>query len=315
MWQKRGLVFEPASRASWMHSHAQLPTPGRLRGDVLRVYFASRTSEQRSHVGYADIRVGQSYEVVDWSREPLLAPGPIGHFDEHGVFPASVVEDQGRLLMYYVGWTQGVKAPLFYASIGLAISEDGGASFRRASPAPLLSRSEHDPCLVTSPNVVRDERGWHMYYVSGVGWTEKPDGTLQSHYHIKYASSDDGLAWRREGRVAIDFDGPTETNIARASVLRLARDRWLMWYSYVRPPATKYRIGMATSHDGMTWTRRDDGAGLPPSASGFDDEMTCYPQVTEAGDRAMMIYNGNRFGAAGFGIADCSMSDLRSIPV
>lgn len=314
MWHKRGLVFEPAGRAPWMHSHAQLPTPAPLRGDVMRVYFASRTAEQRSHIGYADVRIGSSYEVINWSREPLLAPGPIGHFDEHGVFPASVVaDDRGRLLMFYVGWTQGVKAPLFYASIGLAISEDGGQTFHRSSPAPLLSRSEHDPCLVTSPNVVRDERSWHMYYVSGVRWTEKADGSLQSHYHIKYASSADGLTWNRDGRVAIDFRGPEETNIARASVVRMARDRWLMWYSYVRPPASRYRIGFATSRDGLAWMRRDDDGALPPSAAGFDDEMTCYPQVVVAGTRAVMLYNGNRFGAAGFGIADCETSALAAI--
>src|SRR5206468_2418892 len=121
-----------------------------------RVYFASRTPEQRSHIGWVDVELSDRPVVRARAALPVLSPGPIGHFDEHGVFPASVVQhDDGRLWMYYVGWTQGVTPPLFYASIGLAVSEDGGNSFTRVSPAPVMSRSAFDPCLVTSPYVFR----------------------------------------------------------------------------------------------------------------------------------------------------------------
>ena len=75
-----------------------------------------------------------------------------------------------------------------------------------------------------------------------------------------------------------------------------------MWYSYVYD-GTPYRIGYAESDDCLTWTRKDYEAGIAPSATGFDSEMTCYPNVVVHDGVLYMFYNGNRFGQDGFGLA------------
>ena len=79
-----------------------------------------------------------------------------------------MVEHEGRLLLYYAGWNPGTPPPLFTASIGLAVSDDGGLTFERWSPAPILSRGRHDPCLLTSPCVIREGSEWRMWYVGGL---------------------------------------------------------------------------------------------------------------------------------------------------
>lgn len=286
-WNKRGILFVPDGRHPAMQSHAALPT---TLGD--RVYFASRDGEGRSHIWWV--------EHGSTPDEPVLSPGAIGCFDQHGVFPACLVEADDRVFLYYIGWTRGAEPPLFYASVGLAISDDGGATFERHSAAPIMARSAHDPCLVTSPCVRRERDLWRMWYVSGYRWVRE-GGALASVYHIKYAESDDGIEWRRDGRVAIELaDG--EKNVARPCVVRDG-DLYRMWYCYNRGEG--YRLGYAESRDGLGWTRRDEHVGIALSESGaWDDRAMAYPWVSRTGNgERVLFYNGNDFGREGFGWA------------
>ena len=299
-WKKLGLIFNPNKKYDWMYSHAQLPVLDHIKGDMFRVYFASRTKEQRSHIGYVDIDINNPKEVLNISSKPLLKPGPIGFFDEHGVYPSSIVNFNGKKYLYYIGWNQGNRQPLFYAHIGLAISEDGGNTFQKYSKAPIMSRSKYDPCLVTSPDVFIDDGIWKMTYVSGIKW-EELDGKLKSFYHIKYAESKDGIHWEREGTIAIDFLDHTESNIARSSVV-MEKGIYKMWYSYIKDNKP-YRIGYAESNDCKNWIRKDHEVGITVSKEGFDDTMICYPNVIVHNKKRYMVYNGNNFGYDGFGLA------------
>jgi predicted GH43/DUF377 family glycosyl hydrolase len=298
-WVKRGLVFRP-SGAQWARSHAANPVVLPLDEQRYRVFFATRDAENRSHVGFADYDVTDPERPLRASGGPVLTPGPLGHFDDHGVYAMSLVQVDGRTLLYYVGWNPG-RPPLYYTAIGLAVSDDDGETFTRASRAPIMARSDVDPWMVSSPCVLLDDGRWRMWYLSGLGWEEHA-GVLHSRYHIKYAESDDGVNWRPEGRVALELrDG--ETNIARACVRRRADD-YEAWYSV--HSGAGYRIGCAQSPDGLEWDRHDERAGIAPSADGWDSEAVAYPWVFEHGGRRLMLYNGNGFGRDGFGLAEWS---------
>ena len=282
-----------------MRSHAALPTPLQIEGSLYRVYFAGRDGVNRSHVGFFDIDLENPATVLRVSEEPVLVPGPLGHFDDHGVYAASAVRHRELVYLYTIGWNPGRRPPLFYASIGLSVSDDGGKTFEKYGRAQIMARSEHDPCLVTSPVVLREHDLWRMWYVSGYRWEETPQG-LESHYHIKYAESDDGIHWRRDGRVCIDHASPEERNISRCCVLADG-DRYRAWYSYDRGGG--YRIGYAESPDGYDWIRKDDEVGLEPSAEGWDAQAQAYPFVVRHDGRWFMFYNGNGFGRDGVGLA------------
>lgn len=299
-WVKKGLIFSPDKSTPWMHSHCQLPVADHIEGDIFRVYFASRTKEQRSHIGFVEIDITNPSEILTISEEPILKPGPMGFFDEHGIYPSSIVNHNGKKYLYYIGWNQGVQAPLFYANIGLAFSEDNGKSFHRFSPAPVMSRSNFDPCLVTSPHVYIEDDIWRMTYVSGFKW-EEIEGQLKSFYHIKYAESNNGIDWQRQGIVSVGFKNEEESNIARSWVIK-EDNIYKMWYSYVIPPL-KYRIGYAESKNGKEFIRHDDIVGIHPSEDSFDSKMMCYPNVIQHKGAKYMLYNGNDFGKAGFGLA------------
>lgn len=298
-WVKHGLVFRPDPSQPWMRSHAAVPTPLPLAGSLYRVYFSSRDDRNRSHVAFFDIDLASPDRLVAVSPEPVLAPGPTGGFDADGVYAESAIRTGDEVRLYTIGVTRGHTPPLFYASIGLATSGDGGATFVKHTAAPIMARGENDPCLVTAPFVLREEGRWRMWYVAGTAWTEEPHG-LQSHYHVKYAESDDGITWRRDGRSCVAPAGPHETNIARLWVVRDGV-RYRGWYSVSGPGG--YRIGYAESPDGLSWTRLDELAGLPLSADGWDAQAQAYPAVVRHGDRWFMFYNGNGFGRDGVGLA------------
>ena len=65
-----------------------------------------------------------------------------------------------------------------------------------------------------------------------------------------------------------------------------------------------YRIGYAESNDGIEWTRKDESVNLDVSESGWDSQMVAYPAVFEIAGKTIMLYNGNNFGATGFGYAE-----------
>lgn len=299
MWHKKGLILKPDQCLSWMRSHAQVATPMVLGGNIYRIFFASRDAGQRSHIGYADVDV-QTLEIHQKSQRPILSPGGIGTFDEHGVYPSSIIHRDGQIWLYYIGYTRGSQPPLWYASIGLAISSDGGKTFNKFSPAPILSRSQHDPCLVTAPFISHQNGELRMYYVSGCRW-EREEGQLYSYYNIKIAFSKDGLSWQQTGQVAIDFKDPLERNLARFCVLG-EEGHYHAWYSYATH-VTPYRIGYAESKDGIKWKRLDNLAGITTSAEGFDNEMLCYPYVLKHGDSYYLFYNGNQLGSEGIALA------------
>ena len=283
-----------------MQSHTAAPLALALGGSRYRVYFASRDAEQRSHGAYVELDLEDLSGSVEIPDHFVLGPGPLGNFDDHGVYPSSLVEHQGRLYLYYLGLNPGRDAPLWYSSIGLAVSDDGGLSFERISPAPILARSEHDPCLVTAPTVLLDDGLWRMWYVSGYRWDRGENGTPRSWYHVKYAESDDGIEWRREGRVCIDHVHEGERNTSRPSVVKDG-DSYRAWFAYAGE--FPYRIGYAESPDGLVWKRDDKQGGLDGDPEEWESRSQAYPHVFEHEGTLKMLYCGNELGRSGFGLA------------
>jgi hypothetical protein len=295
-WRKLGRVFVPAGTTDWMRTHAAVPTAEHLEGDVFRVYFSSRDEANRAHTGYVVIDISRPRDVLEVSSSPVLSPGALGGFDDSGAMGSWLASHQGRTLLYYIGWNLGVTVP-FRNAIGVAVRQADGR-FVRHAPGPILDRSMREPQFCSAPCVLPGDDRWRMWYLSCTEWS-LVDGRPRHRYHIKYAESDDGIAWVRNGDVAIDYRDPGEYAISRSTVLR-DPDVWRMWYSF---RGERYRIGYAESDDGRQWTRLDDRAGIDASPDGWDCDMIEYPFVFDHKGARYMLYNGNGYGRTGFGIA------------
>jgi len=306
-WEKRGLVYAVDDRLPWAKSHAQIPTVAGVKDNALRIMFSSRDAHNRSWIARLDVCSQDPSDILHVESQPVLQLGATGTFDDCGMMPSSVVEHDGVHYLYYIGWNVRNTVP-YHNSVGLAVSEDGGTRYRRLFEGPVMDRSAEEPyfCATTC---VRIENGiWRNWYLSCTGW-DLVGGVAEPRYHLKYAESRDGIHWKRRGRIAIDYADQAEGGIVRASVWKDG-DRWRMWYAYRKQggyredAAASYRIGYAESADGIAWSRMDSEAGIDVAAEGWDSFMVAYPEVVIVDERLLMFYNGNGFGASGFGYAE-----------
>jgi hypothetical protein len=297
-WTKRGRLIATPTGQPWAYSHAMLPTVETLADGHMTLLYSPRDEQGRAYVARAHIEIATdgTLTLLAHDPDPVLAPGSLGAFDDSGTTAACAVERNGDMLLYYGGWTRGVSVP-FYAYAGLAIRPSGKRDFQRVSLAPLLERNAVDPYISSTPWVMVDEGVWRMWYSSCVRW-EKIEGKSCHFYHVRYAESADGVNWKREGKVAVDFEDPSEVAISRPCVVH-DEDCYRMWFA-VR--GEHYRLGYAESHDGLVWERDDSRAGLEPSPGEWDSE-TAYPAIFDYHGVRYLLYSGVGYGLGGIGYA------------
>lgn len=296
-WNKVGLIFSPdkASETS-MFSHAAVPIAEHLKDNIFKIYFSSRDAENKSYVNFIIIDLYDPKNILDTSNEPVLSPGNTGEFDDSGAMGSWIVDNGKENYFYYIGWNLGKTVP-FRNSIGLAKSEDK-IKYKKMFNGPIIDRSKDEPHFVASSCVIKENDIWRMWYVSCVEWDVQDNRPIHK-YHIKYAESDDGINWRRDQRIAIDFENMNEYAISRPSVVKDG-NLWRMWYSF---RGSHYLIGYAESIDGINWKRLDEHSGINLSKTGWDSQMIEYPYVFKHNEDLFMLYNGNNYGESGFGLA------------
>jgi hypothetical protein len=302
---KKGLIFNVDGRYPWGQTHAQVPSPDVLPNDRIRIYYSTRDKLNRSLTSFIEVNALNPQEVLYLHDKPILDFGNLGCFDDCGVMPSCVVNHDGKKYLYYCGWNTSTTVR-YRNSIGLAISEDGGITFRRAFEGPILDRNKDEPHLVVTPHVIVEDGIWRMWYCGCTEW-KVVNGITEPQYLIKYAESKDGINWERENRILIPYKYESEA-IGRPVVVH-ENGIYKMWYSYrsIENYRTNkyqsYHTGYAESTDNVIWERKDEQAGLKLSEAGWDSEMTAYAYIIDYKDKRYMIYNGNGFGRAGFGYA------------
>ncbi|MDC3260122.1 hypothetical protein OAU66_01035 [bacterium] len=298
-WNKLGLLFTPNETSFWQKSHAALPTSLKLTENVFRIYFTSRDENNATHIGFFDWKAGAPGEIIYRSELPVLSPGRLGMFDDHGVQATSVVRCGDLIHLYYLGWNIGEPQPLFYTAIGLAISEDNGVTFKKYSEAPIMERSKYDPWMVSGGTVLKEGDLWRMWYISGISFEFK-NGTAESKYDIKYATSKDGIHWDRDGTICLPLQ-QGETNISRMSIIK--EDGFYHTWFPVKSDGLGYRIGFAVSKDGIDWERKDHLVEIDVSKNSWDSDSLDKLEVILHNRKKYMLYNGNDFGKEGIGLA------------
>jgi beta-1,2-mannobiose phosphorylase / 1,2-beta-oligomannan phosphorylase len=177
----------------------------------------------------------------------------------------------------------------------VAIVESGDGIHWSGPPRIVLSPNKESGWedAINRPYVLKKGEVYHMWYTGQV----RP-GAANGHSWIGYATSRDGLAWKRmSDRPVLSFDQPWEKNIAVMCPSVLwdeSAKRFRMWYcggEQSEPNA----IGYATSLDGLTWTKY---AGNPVFAADpknpWERHKVAGVQVVKCGDWHLMFYIGYR---------------------
>ena len=305
-WEKIGLIFDVSSyNLPWLKSHAMMPTPLLLERKI-RIYYTGRDCKGQSRISYFDVQSHDPRKVLYVHDKPLLNIGKVGTFDDCGTVATYAMKYGTQVLLYYNGYNVRNTVP-WSNSIGMAVSQDEGNSFKKIFEGPVMDRNRHDPYFTITPWIYRCNDVWHMWYTSGIGWKEI-DGKQEPLYVIKYATSVDGLAWTRENTTCIKPSFPDEAN-ARATVVKDG-ELLKMWFCYrgsndFRDGVDSYRIGYAEAlaDKPSIWTRDDAKAGIAIGSEEYDNKMQAYPAVVDVENQRYLFYSGNGFGYAGVSAA------------
>lgn len=293
-WEKLGQIYNPNIYNKNGYTHGANPFPVRISENVIRIYYNCRDAHNRSHITFLDYDM-KKMEIVSINDDFLVVPGEPGLFDDSGCSLGCIVEmPNNEKYMYYLGWNMHVSVP-WMNYIGLAIIDENGKC-NKYSKIPILERNEIDYLSSSYPYVMYDKGIYRMWYGSNLKWGKKQE---DMNHVIKYAESQDGIHWNREGRVCIRGKDETEYAFSKASVW-VENDVYNMVYSY---RGVAYRIGYAISEDGYTWVRKDEDVGIDVSKEGWDCEMLDYPAVFQYDGETYMLYCGNGYGKTGFGLA------------
>lgn len=313
-WHKLGKIFDPRDFELVANCNEFAQSPQALVFDsFVRIYFSTRekdilTGKYLSHVFFADF--DKNFKcILNVSSRATIGLGKRGCFDEHGIFPLNPLWHDGRVLAYTCGWSRRVSVSVETA-IGLAESNDKGATFERLGDGPVLCSSPNEPHLVGDPFVRVYKGVFHMWYIFGTAWKEFIPGHPPDRvYKIGHATSTDGIRWKKEEGRQIIADKLSQDECQALPTVIDISGRYHMFFCYREAydfrsnKERAYRIGHASSTDLDNWVRDDGELGIGLSDSGWDSEMMCYPNVFECDKRIYMLYNGNEFGRYGFGLA------------
>lgn len=305
-WEKKGLIYCPKGERTWQIQSAMLPTAILLE-DKLRIFLGICDKNNVGRIGYVDVNPSNPSEVLAVSKKPVLDIGRAGCFDDNGVVPISILEEKGKIYLYYIGFQLGVQIP-YYMFGGLAISTDGGNTFKRISESPILDRRDDEVYARCGINVIKDEEKYKMWYIGSnqKGWVQS-GGKLRPLYIMKYVESKDGICWTEASIQCMEYKNADEHGFGRPYVWK-EQEIYKMLYS-IRTYSRGYYIGYAESNDGIHWERKDELAGIGLSEKGWDSANLSYPYIFRYQDKVYLFYNGNGCGKTGFGYAELKSWD------
>jgi hypothetical protein len=205
--------------------------------------------------------------------------------------PVTVTGLDDRLGAYPFVWRQDGRFELLFGSGSLErATSDDGVAFTRAK-APVLSASfdanRFDALSVLYPSRVEDDGGAATLFFSGF------DG-----HHVRVGRAvpgPDGSFSVDPPRPVVDLGAPGDFDNSAAAQPHVQRafGQWWMWYggydtSHTNPGP--YRIGSASSADGVAWDKH--GVVVDLSATGTDAWSTRDPSLMLSGGRWLMFYVG-----------------------
>jgi hypothetical protein len=268
------------------------------------------------------------------STSPTDCGGSATSFDSHQVFAPAILRDSATTQAPCPGVTEGATCyRMWYTGdtiesrprIGYAVSPDGttwtkvAGSETGGSVLAAGAPGGFDSNGAAYATVMKDDTLFKMWYV-GYGTSGYVEG-------IGYATSLDGTTWQRapgplaDGAVLL----PTHQNGAfdrdTVNTPSVIKDRatsslpcagvpngatcYRMWYEGANTETGyRFRIGYATSPDGLTWTRVADAANnngsvldIAPFGT-FDENSVGVPSVIKEGAIIRMWYEAKDYDSA-----------------
>ncbi len=180
---------------------------------------------------------------------PVLTPGPTGSWDERIRERGWFMYENGTYHVWYSGWQGNYDHTVpNLVHLGYAYSTDG-VHWTKSANNPIYSQT-----WIEDVAVVKEGNTYYMYaedeYTgSGLG------------ARINLYTSQDKLNWTRYGTVLAKNGGGWESDDVGTPTVWKEGNTWYMLYEGYGP-STEGQVGLATSSNGINWTRHPNNPVL-----------------------------------------------------
>ncbi len=221
----------------------------------------------------------------DFSGNPILVPSG-SFYETHGVGQANILLIDGIYRMWYLGDAGGSNKYVMYAE------SNNGTSWARPFAQPVLSPGPSGSWddLAVHPGVVMYDEGTYLLYYCG--WSNP-----SANWDIGLATSTDGINWVKHPNPVLYSGSGWEYQIGPSSIIKIDNVYYLYYYCRNLPVRG---IGIATSTDGINWTRHPSNPIIVADQP-WEESYIYYADVHKVNNQYEMIYmntSGTAFGIA-----------------
>jgi hypothetical protein len=272
--------------------------------EIYKMWFAAGGS-----IGYSE-----SFDGIEWAPndDPVIYGGAQGAWDQERNHPF-VIRVNDTLKMWYAGSSDSFNWEI---SIGFAWSLDNDNW--NILPDPVLEKGtpgSWDETAVYKPSIYYDGVVYHMWY-NGYEGTELTNPDLVGH-----ATSIDGINWVKDidhnPVMNLGEEGTFFDTWVQSSCVLFSDDEYKMWFSgwdaTSVTPMRYFRIGWATSPDGIEWTVQNNSMAIldhgPVGA--WDESRLVYPSVVKLGEQYNMWYAGFNYYTYRIGYATSEIINIQ----
>ena len=187
---------------------------------------------------------------TEWEKypgNPVLDLGESGTWDDYYVHSLTILFDGTKYQMWYTGDDDSSTRH----KIGYATSADG-IVWVKYPENPVLdpgASGTWDDYAVSDPTILFDGTSYQMWY----------NGYDGSNFRIGYATSSDGILWNKHldnPVLDVGANGTWDDYYVHGPTVLFDGTVYQMWYAGY--DGSNYRIGYATSSDGILWNKHPD---------------------------------------------------------
>lgn len=219
---------------------------------------------------------GPSIQVTAIEKDPVMGRGAPGTWEGEDVLNPSVIQRNGQLIDYYSGYDGKIWRT------GYASSHDSGKTWAK-HPAPVI-----------------DLDAWNKTYIAANGSAVEVNGQVYNYFagvdkngvgRIGLATSQDGLNFtvRPEAVYGPGEKGAWDSRFVGDPYVYYDGKQYLLYF-LTADEDYKFALGVATSPDGIAWTKHDASIMSVGATGEFDSFAVGEPAVVKHGQIYYMLY-------------------------
>jgi len=226
-----------------------------------------------------------------WPSNPIISNQNLASWSINDYLNPHVIKEDN----FYKIWFTGYKNSRW--NIGFVKSTTGINNFIPETN-PVLSASGDWEKDINFSFVIHENLKYKMWYNSGqINWQSGPD-----RFRLGYAISDDEIGWTKS---ILSFDKPNQNlwdigGIDRGFSIIHYNNTYHLWYTGTDLTDLNYgnfwRIGYATSPDGINWTRQNNGNPVIVPTKSWELKDVSYPHVLYENGVFKMWYGASNIG-------------------